>query len=163
MKCTIIPISPEHREPIMDIFNYYVENSFAAYPERALPYEAFDMFLQSSKDYPTAALIDASGTVVGFGMLRPHNQMPAFCETAEATYFLHPDHRGRGLGKTLLTDLEKGGRKKGITHILANISSENPESIRFHERNGFVACGRFKGIGKKKGRVFDTVWMQKTL
>lgn len=33
------------RESVMDIFNYYIENSFSAYPERKLPYEFFDTFL----------------------------------------------------------------------------------------------------------------------
>jgi len=47
MKYSISQISNEDREQIIDIFNYYVENSFAAYPENKLPYQAFDMFLQA--------------------------------------------------------------------------------------------------------------------
>jgi L-amino acid N-acyltransferase YncA len=35
------PILNEDRKSIIDIFNYYVENSYAAYPETKLPYEAF--------------------------------------------------------------------------------------------------------------------------
>jgi L-amino acid N-acyltransferase YncA len=39
MDYSMSPISNEDREPIIDIFNYYVENSFAAYPETKLSYE----------------------------------------------------------------------------------------------------------------------------
>jgi L-amino acid N-acyltransferase YncA len=46
MDYSMSPISNEDRESIMDIFNRYVENSFAAYPETKLPYEDYDMFLQ---------------------------------------------------------------------------------------------------------------------
>ena len=53
MDYSMSPISDEDRESIMDIFNYYVENSFAAYPETKFLYEAFDMFLQMSHGYPT--------------------------------------------------------------------------------------------------------------
>ncbi len=53
MEYSISPIVTEDRKQIIDIFNYYVENSFAAYPEYKLPYQAFDMFLQMSKDLPT--------------------------------------------------------------------------------------------------------------
>lgn len=147
----------------MDIFNHYVENSFAAYPETKLSYDAFDMFLQMSQDYPTAKVIDKNGRAIGFGMLRSHNPMPTFAKTAEITYFIDPDHTRKGIGTKLLRFLEEEAMKKGITNILANISSLNPESIDFHKKSGFIECGRFKNVGRKKGKLFDTVWMQKVL
>jgi L-amino acid N-acyltransferase YncA len=163
MKFIISPISSEDREPVIDIFNHYVENSFAAYPENKLPYQAFDMFLKMSDGFPRGTIKDQDGRVVGFGMLRTHNPTPTFSQTAEVTYFIHPDHTGKGLGKMLLDYLEKNAAEKGITNILANISSLNPGSIKFHQKNGFIECGRFKKVGKKKGREFDTVWMLKML
>lgn len=163
MDCSMSPISNEDRKSIMDIFNHYVENSFAAYPEIKLPYDAFDMFLQMSQDYPTATVRDKKGRVIGFGLLRSHNPMPTFAKTAEITCFIHPDHTGKGIGTKLLSLLEEEGMKKGITNILANISSLNPRSIDFHKKNGFIECGRFKSVGRKKGQLFDTVWMQKAL
>jgi phosphinothricin acetyltransferase len=57
--------------------------------------------------------------------------------------------------------LEKKGKDQGITTILASISSQNEGSIRFHAGHGFTECGRFKKVGRKKGIIFDTVWMQK--
>ena len=163
MEYSISPISNEDREAIMDIFNHYVENSFAAYPENRLPYQAFDMLLQMANGFPTGTIKDQSGKVFGFGMLRTHNPMPTFSRTAEVTYFIRPDYTGKGLGKKLLGFLEKGAKEKNITNILASISSLNPRSIDFHKKNGFVECGRFKSVGRKKGQLFDTVWMQKML
>jgi len=163
MKYLINPIAVEDREPIIDIFNYYVENSFAAFPESKLPYQAFDMFLQMSKSLPTGTIKDQNGKLLGFGMLRTFNPMPAFSHTAEITYFIDSNHTGKGLGKTLLEFLEREGRERGITTILANISSLNPGSINFHMKNGFIECGRFQKVGKKNGQIFDTVWMQKML
>jgi phosphinothricin acetyltransferase len=163
MGYSIVPISNEDREAIIDIFNHYVEKSFAAYPENKLPYPAFDMLSEMSNGLPTGAIKDQNGEVVGFGMLRPHNPMPTFSRTAEVTYFIHPEHTGKGLGMMLLGYLEKSAVTKGITNILANISSLNHRSIKFHQKNGFIECGRFKNVGKKKGQEFDTVWMQKRL
>ena len=76
MEYSISPISNEDRESIIDIFNYYVENSFAAYPEKKFPYQAFDMLLQMSNGFPTGSIRDQNGRIVGFGMLRTHNPMP---------------------------------------------------------------------------------------
>ena len=36
-----------HREPVIDIYNHYIENSFSAYPEQRVPYEFFVPMLSS--------------------------------------------------------------------------------------------------------------------
>jgi len=157
------PMLPEHREPVIDIFNYYIENSFAAYPATKVPYEFFDKFLEMSDGYPTITVKDEIGEVLGFGMLRAHNPSPTFSQTAEITYFITPEYTRRGIGSNMLNQLVDEAKQKGISTILASISSLNEGSIHFHGKNGFIECGRFKNVGRKKGRVFDMVWMQKML
>jgi L-amino acid N-acyltransferase YncA len=157
------PISINDREPVIDIFNYYVENSFAAYPETKVPYEFFDMLLKMSDGYPTVAVRDKRGRVIGFGMLRVHNRLATFSQVAEITYFIRPEHTGKGVGTCILEYLIEEAKKKNITSILASISSRNERSIAFHEKNGFRECGRFQNIGIKRGEVFDVVWMQRML
>lgn len=161
MDFSLEPVSSEDGKAIIDIINHYVENSFAAYPEDQVPYEFFQFFLNMAQGYPFLVAKDGSGNVLGFGLLRPHNPMPAFSKTAEITYFLAPEYTGKGIGKAMLDRLLAEGREMGITSILASISSLNPGSLAFHRKNGFVECGRFIGIGRKKGREFDVVWMQK--
>ncbi len=157
------PIEAADRTAVIDLFNYYVENSFAAYPEQRVPYEFFGILLAACRDYPSVVVEDAGGRFLGFGMLRPHNPMPAFAHTAEATYFIDPGATGRGLGSRMLAHLEREGKKQGIACILAGISSKNEGSIRFHQKNGFIECGRFRNIGRKREMPFDVVWMQKEL
>ncbi|MEW5735656.1 MAG: N-acetyltransferase family protein [Thermodesulfobacteriota bacterium] len=163
MDYAVKPLVREDGEAVLDIFNHYVENSFAAYPESRLPYQAFEAFLAMCKGYPSGSVTDRSGKVVGFGMLRAFHPAPVFLQTAELTCFLHPDHTGKGIGRMLLYVLERGGREMGVRNLLAGISSRNPGSIRFHEKNGFSECGRVKNAGRKHGLDFDVVWMQKVL
>ncbi|GAB6097010.1 GNAT family N-acetyltransferase [Desulfatiferula olefinivorans] len=163
MDVSIRPMCEDDRRPVMDIFNHYIENSFAAYPEHPLPYQAFDVFVQASRGYPSATLRNTDGHIIGFGLLRGHRPIPTFAQAAEITYFIHPEYTGKGLGKRLLEHFEHAAREQGITTILAHISSLNPGSIAFHETNGFRECGRFRNVGRKNDRVFDTVWMQKFL
>ncbi len=89
--------------------------------------------------------------------------MPVFSRVAEITYFMAPEYVGQGIGSQILERLLVWARENGITSILASISSLNPGSIAFHKKNGFVECGRFAGIGRKKGKDFDVVWMQKMI
>lgn len=163
MNIKIKPLTKEHQKEVMDIFNYYVENSFAAYPQNTLPYEFFDKFLQMSQGYPAIITEDENGQVLGFGMLRAYNPLSTFSQTAEITYFIKEGSTGKGIGKMMLDYLIGEGKKKGLTSILANISSLNEGSINFHKKNGFIECGRFKKICKKKNQVFDIVYMQKML
>ncbi|MFA5254643.1 MAG: N-acetyltransferase family protein [Methanoregula sp.] len=160
-ECLFTPITPDDRKEIIDLFNYYIENSFAAYPEQKVPYGFFDLFLEATRNYPSVVARDLEGKLAGFGMLRSYNPMTAFARTAEISYFLRPDWTGRGLGTRILQQLETEGKTRGIATILAGISSKNEGSIRFHKKNGFEECGRFRNVGQKKGVLFDTVWMQK--
>ena len=50
-----------------------------------------------------------------------------------------------------------------VLKIIAGISGFNTGSMKFHSNNGFRECGRFIGVGRKFGREFDVVWMQKRL
>ena len=162
MELIFEPLSSAHEKDVMDIFNYYAENSFAAYPERRLPDAFFSKFLEISKGYPAFAVKSENG-IIGFCMLRPYNPFPVFKGTAEISYFFKEGHTGKGIGGKALTALEDAGRKMGIKKILAEISSENQGSIGFHKRHGFCECGNFEGIGNKFGKEFGIVWMIKEL
>ncbi|MGA1792093.1 MAG: N-acetyltransferase family protein [bacterium] len=163
MDIRIKALTRNHQTEVMDIFNYYIENSFAAYPEDPLPYEFFDRLLKICEGYPAIIAENEDSHIIGFGMLRAYHPFPTFSGTAEISYFIRPEFTGKGVGQMMLDYLVNKAKEKGIASILASISSLNQGSINFHRRNGFVECGRFKGIGRKKGRVFDVVYMQKML
>ncbi len=164
MGITYEPMAEKHGREVMDIFNYYVENSYAAYPEQKLPYEFYSRFLEMTRGYPAYVIKnDDTGKVIGFCFLRAYNPMPVFRETAEASYFLDQGETGKNIGKEALALLEKEGAQMGIKYFLASISSLNGQSLRFHRKNGFVECGRFLHIGRKNGKSFDVIWMEKEI
>ena len=157
-------MTKKYEKEIMDIFNYYIENSYAAYPDLKLPYKFFNRFIQMTKGYPAFVLKNKKTMkVIGFCFLRPYNPFPVFKETAEITYFIEKNEVRKGFGKEMLKKLEEEAKKIGIKRLLADISSKNIQSIQFHKKNGFKRCGQFHNVGKKKGKNFDVVWMEKAL
>ena len=108
---------------------------------------------------------DSEGRALGFALLRPHNPMhtSTFSRTAEITYFIAPENTNQGIGKAMQIRLMNEAREKGITTILASISSLNTKSLNFHKKQGFQECGRFQKIGRKWGQDFDVIWMQKMI
>lgn len=135
---TMEPISVDDRESITKIFNYYVENSFAAYPENKVPDSFFDELMKKAEGYPTVVAKDERGTILGFGLLRAHNPIPSFSQTAEITYFIRPEQTSKGIGGLMLEHLLGDAKKKGISSVLASISSLNEGGLRFHKKHGFV-------------------------
>lgn len=163
MDVTLVPFEEKHRKPVMDIFNHYVVEGFAAYPENPLPYEAFDLFRKMTAGYPAYAAETEDGSVAGFGFLHAHNPMTTFAHTAEISYFLAPEVCRMGIGSKILERLLSEAGQKGISNVLASISAVNEPSIAFHARHGFVECGRFRSVLRKKGTEVDVVWMQRML
>jgi L-amino acid N-acyltransferase YncA len=163
MNYSIEPMTENHRKRVIDVFNYYVEHSFAAFPEQAMPYEFFDKFAAIIRGYPAVVVKDSSDTVSGFAFLRPYYFDTTLKRTAEITYFLMPDMARKGIGTRILNDFSAQAKEIGIDNILACISSRNEESLKFHNKNGFSVCGRFLRVGKKFGEDFDLIWMQKQI
>lgn len=160
MPYTFEEMADRHRNAVINIFNYFVVNSWAAYPEEPVGDYFFDYLQQVSRGYPSVVIKVNPGGVIGFALLRPHLSAKAFTRTAEITYFIMPEHTRQGLGRLILERFVPEARKMGVDNILANISSHNEPSLQFHRKMGFLECGRFRNVGRKFGEDFDVVWMQ---
>jgi phosphinothricin acetyltransferase len=157
---TLRPLAAGDAQQVMEIFNYYVENSFAAYPQSRLLVEFYNVLMASYQGYPNAAALE-NGEVVGFGGLRAYSPMSTFSHTAEISYFISPVHTSKGLGSLMLNHFIQEAKQKNIETVLASISSLNEPSLAFHKKHGFETCGTLKKIGRKNGVDFDVVYMQK--
>lgn len=155
------PLSDADGPDVIRIFNHYIVSSNATFLDEPVSENFYHHMREILGSYPSAVVRDSNGMIIGFGMVRAHNPLPSFRHTGEISYFISPGHTGKKIGGKMLAYLEQKARESGITCILAQISSRNDGSIRFHQKNGFVECGRFMNAGKKNGLFFDTVWMQK--
>ncbi|HII79153.1 MAG TPA: N-acetyltransferase [Methanosarcina sp.] len=159
--------STEDIPGILEVFNYYIENSFAAYIENSVGPEFFQV-IQSEKDqvkdehFPFY-VIEEDSKIIGIGALRPYFPFPNFRYTGIASYFILPGHTRKGLGSRMLEKLCMKASEKKMKSLLANVSSKNEASLNFHLKHGFIECGRFRKIGTKFGKYFDIIWFQKFL
>ena len=102
--------------------------------------------------------------IVGYayaGLFRPR---PAYRFTLEDSVYVHREHRGRGVGASLLETLIPACREWGCRQLIAVIGdSENTASIRLHEKMGFKNAGVLRAVGYKFARWIDSVMMQLSL
>ena len=109
------------------------------------------------------AVEEENGLVLGFASLSPYRSRPAYAPTVEDSVYVHPDQRGRGVGRLLLADVVELARDHGFHSIMARIVGGHEASIALHRACGFEEVGCEREVGRKFGKWLDVVLMQRML
>jgi len=99
--------------------------------------------------------------VVGWAALSAVSDRCFYAGVAEDSVYIHPDHRGGGIGTDLLDALVAGAERDGYWTIQTGIFPENAASIATHERGGFRVVGRRERIGQLAGVWRDTLFLER--
>ncbi len=116
-----------------------------------------------AKGLPWLVAEDA-GQVLGYAYANHFRPRKAYRFCLEDSIYLHPEARGRGVGRLLLTELVGRCEAAGARQMLAVIGdAANAGSIGVHAALGFSHTGVLKAAGWKFGRWLDVVLMQRAL
>lgn len=148
----------------LEIYNYYIENTCETLEEEAVSLDEYKKRAERiTKEYPFLILKSDSGEVLGFSYLDRFNPRSAYRITADITIYLKSGRTGRGLGKVLLSEIEKRAKECGILKIVSLITSSNESSVKFHERNGFSKEGEITNAAVKFGKRLGVCFFGKEL
>ncbi len=107
---------------------------------------------------------DNTGQLLGYAYANHFRPRKAYRFCLEDSIYLHPDARGRGVGKLLLTELIGRCEAAGARQMLAVIGdAANAGSIGVHAALGFTHTGVLQASGWKFDRWLDVVLMQRSL
>jgi len=151
----------EHRIPVIDILNFYIENTTSAYRSHKVGYEHYDNFLDDS--VLSAYVVLYEKDVLGFCTLEKYKSISTFNNTADMMYFLKQEYTGKGIGKIILAKLESDARSIGIKKLVVDIADDNSNSLKFHKNNGFLEYGRLKKCWNKNNKEIGIVFMEKEI
>ena len=98
--------------------------------------------------------------VIGWASLNPYSDRLGYAETAEVSLYVSENHRGQGVGKSLLAQLIATGKENGLYTILARITEGNQKSIQLHHELGFETIGVLREVGIKFGKRIDVHVLQ---
>jgi phosphinothricin acetyltransferase len=156
-----------HAGAILEILNEAIVSSTALYdyqPRTAGSMQGwFDTKragLASRGAYPVIGAEDSSGQLLGFASYGMFRAWPAYKYSVEHSVYIHRAHRGKGLGRALMTALAGRAREQGYHTLIGAIDSSNEASIRLHEQLGFTRGGTLRQAGYKFGRWLDVVFYQ---
>ena len=106
---------------------------------------------------------EEDGAVLGYAYATQFRDRPAYAETCENSIYLAPDHSGRGIGSALMAALLPAAAEAGFRQMIAVVGGAEPASVALHQKFGFVVAGRMRDVGRKFGRLLDTVYLQRAL
>ncbi|MCE1169091.1 MAG: N-acetyltransferase family protein [Sphingobacteriia bacterium] len=157
------PLLECHRKDVIDILNYYISSTTAAFRDKAVDYDHFSNFLDKDNVYLGYAIKDDSNLVIGFCTIEPFKNMQPFKMTAEVMYFIKKEYIGKGIGTSVLGKLEDDAKRLGVKKLIVDITDDNDISISFHKKNGFREYGRLKKCWKKFEKDLGIVYMEKDI
>ena len=108
-------------------------------------------------------VVEKDGAVVGYTYATQFRDRPAYAETCENSIYIAPLSSGRGLGSALMSALLPAAAKAGFRQMIAVVGGGEPASVALHRKFGFIVAGRMHHVGRKFGRLLDTVYLQRAL
>lgn len=82
------------------------------------------------------------------GFVFAHEMLPFRGKLYIRHIAVHPDYQGQGMGPLLYKKLIEKAKRTQITEIAALINIDNPQSIKLHEKAGFILKDRKEAILK---------------
>ncbi|WP_243312709.1 GNAT family N-acetyltransferase [Fundidesulfovibrio agrisoli] len=151
-----------HAGAILEIFNEAILHSTALYDYKPRPPESMTGWFEAKRagGFPVIGVEDGAGALLGFASYGTFRAWPAYKYSVEHSVYVHKEHRGRGLGRTLMRELIAAARRSGVHAMIGGIDAANAGSIALHEKLGFRHAGTLPQVGFKFGRWLDLAFYQ---
>ncbi len=159
----IRPATEKDIPEMLSIYGPYVENTTITF-EYDVPCsrEFTRRFLDITAQYPWLVW-EEKGSILGYAYASAPYARAAYRWCAEPSVYLRPEARRQGIGKKLYAALEWILDKQGYQILYALITTENTDSILFHQKMGYISRVDFPDCGFKFGRWLGVTWMEKRL
>jgi L-amino acid N-acyltransferase len=147
-------------EATRQIYNHEVATSTATFDLVPRSLDEQRRWIGARSGAHAVVVAEDDGEIVGFASLSPWRDRPAYATSVEDSVYVHRDHQGRGIGKTLLAELLRVGRAHGFHAVFARIVGGHESSVALHRALGFEVVGTEREVGRKFGKWLDIVVME---
>ncbi|GAA3135096.1 GNAT family N-acetyltransferase [Planomonospora alba] len=154
----ITAMGARHAEQVLSVYRLGIDEGQATFETAAPTWERFDAAKLPGHRY---VALDADGRVLGWVAAAAVSDRCAYAGVVEHSVYVHPDARGRGVGRALLAALIASTEAAGIWTIQAGIFPENTASLALHARAGFRVVGIRERIGRHHGVWRDVVAVER--
>lgn len=168
---TIRDVKPADAQELLDIYNYYVLNTAVTFEITPPTPEEFGQRIATITETHPYIVAEEDGRIVGYSYAHPFVGREAYAHSCETTIYVRNSEHGHGTGRQLYEELEKRLKAQGIINLYACIADPEGEpdehlsadSPDFHTHMGYVTVGTFRKCGRKFGRWYTMIWMEKII
>ena len=165
---TDVHIRPARRddlEPVTEIYNHYVITTAITFDIDPVRSEDRSGWYE---EHTTGAghrlfVAEAGGRIVGYAGTGTFRGKRAYDSTVETTIYLAPGCERRGVGTSLYSTLFDALAGEPVHRAVAGVTLPNPASLALHRRFGFREVGVFRENGRKLGRYWDVMWLERAI
>lgn len=154
MSVKIRPMLATDWQEVKEIYEEGIKSKNATFETQSPTYEKW---METS--HPECHLVaEENNRVLAWAKVLYTSARPVYAGVGEVSIYVHPDAKGRGVGKRLLKELIKTSEQKGFWTLKAVIFPENVASLKLHLSCGFREVGSHERMGK-----MDGVWRDNTV
>lgn len=157
-------------EAMLAIYAPYVEQTTITFEYDVPTTDEFrQRLLKVQAKYPWI-VAEEHGRIVAYAYASAFHERAACQWAVETSIYVDHSMKRCGIGRQLHEVLEQRLKAQGILNMNASIAFIDPEdeyltqdSVRFHEQLGYRQVAHFHQCGKKFGRWYDLIWMEKII
>jgi phosphinothricin acetyltransferase len=155
------PACLEDAEPICAIYNAAIAERGSTFETEARSAGDFEERVGNAR-FPL--LVGDSGEgVIGWAGLSSYSPRPCYSGIGEASVYVVPEARGKGVGTALAEALAAEAERNNFHKLLGKLFTDNVASIRLVQRCGFSSVGTHRRHGQLDGEWRDVLVVERLL
>lgn len=150
-------------EAITEIYNEAILTTTATFDLEPKTHADRLKWFESHDGRHPILVAELDGGVVGWTCLSEWNPRCAYADTAETSFYVKEEHRGKGIGRQLKAAIIEEARRLKFRTLIAGTAEGSDASLHLNKCFGFEVVGTFKKVGRKFGKTLDVTYLQKFL
>ena len=137
---------------IVEIYNVSVATRMSTADTEPVTVESrLSWFRERNREMRPVWVMETAGVICGWLSFQPFHERPAYYITAEISVYVAPEHRQRGVGRSLLWEAVHRGPAFGLRNLVGLIFKHNTPSIQLFEGVGFQEWGHLPAVADMDG------------
>jgi len=152
-------MTADHAGAVLDVYAAGIATGLSTFRPAAPTWAEFD-----AAHLPAHRLVALDGGEVrGWVAVSPVSARPVYAGVVEHSVYVHPDARGRGVGRALLGALLDSARAGGLWTLQAGVFPQNAASLALHAATGFRVVGTRERLGLMTHGPLAGTWLDVVL
>ncbi len=148
---------------ILDIYAKYILETTITFEIEVPSLESFTKRIKTISEKFPYIVYEEKGKVIGYAYVTTFKERAAYNHSVECTVYIDSEHKGKGIGQELYTELFSLTKEREFKNVYAYITLPNEKSLNLHEKFDFHKVGIYKNVGFKHNMLVDVICLEKFL